>query len=184
MKNIPIEINEHGEVFFEGKKCSTQRDTRGYNSVRISLHRMVAHAFHGAPSMPRMVCHHIDGNPRNNRPDNLCWVTQTENTRLRFSGKPKKLSPKQINEILSQKPLPLVRLRDLAETFGVTVGAIGAIRSGRRFADGWHKHNHGKLTAQQVQQIKDWKPPVVTAAMLARKYHVSDTTILNVWHGH
>jgi hypothetical protein len=46
-------------------------------SVRI--HRIVATAFHGEPSDPKYVVDHIDTNCRNNRPENLRWLTRLEN---------------------------------------------------------------------------------------------------------
>lgn len=43
-----------------------------------SVHRMVLEAFIG-PCPPDMECRHIDGNPGNNRLDNLAWGTRSEN---------------------------------------------------------------------------------------------------------
>lgn len=44
-----------------------------------SVHRIVAHAFHGDPPSPEYVVDHIDTNRMNNRADNLRWVTRLEN---------------------------------------------------------------------------------------------------------
>jgi hypothetical protein len=46
-------------------------------SVRV--HRIVAIAFHGEPPDPTYVVDHIDSNCRNNRPENLRWLTRLEN---------------------------------------------------------------------------------------------------------
>jgi hypothetical protein len=46
-------------------------------SVRV--HRIVATAFHGVPLTPEHVVDHIDTNRRNNRPENLRWLTRLEN---------------------------------------------------------------------------------------------------------
>lgn len=43
------------------------------------VHRIVAYAFHGEPPTPEHVVDHIDTNRRNNRPENLRWVTRLEN---------------------------------------------------------------------------------------------------------
>lgn len=43
------------------------------------IHRIVATAFHGKPPNPQYVVDHIDTNCRNNRPENLRWVTRLEN---------------------------------------------------------------------------------------------------------
>jgi hypothetical protein len=39
---------------------------------------LICEAFHG-PRPPGMQCRHIDGNPKNDRPENLAWGTQSEN---------------------------------------------------------------------------------------------------------
>lgn len=46
-------------------------------SVRV--HRIVATAFHGVPPNKTDVVDHIDTNQRNNRPENLRWLTRLEN---------------------------------------------------------------------------------------------------------
>lgn len=180
---IPIQIHANGTVLFEGRKCSMLRSTRGYHEVRIPLHRLVAHVFHGPPPDSRHVCHHKDGNPRNNNASNLCWLSQAENTRLHFAGRPRKLTEKQVNNIKEQDPGPLVRLRDLAEAFGVSYSAVRAVRAGINWKTGRTKSNRAILNAQQIEKIRNWSPPVITAARLARKYHVSDSTILSIWRG-
>ena len=46
------------------------------------VHRIVATAFHGPAPSPQYVVDHIDTNRRNNRPENLRWVTKLENILL------------------------------------------------------------------------------------------------------
>jgi hypothetical protein len=179
---IALEVHANGEVFFEGKKASTQRGPKGYHTVRIPLHRFMAWAFHGKPPTPQHVCHHIDGNPRNNAADNLQWITQSENCRLHMKGK-RKLTRQQAMNILAKKPGPAVMLTDLARAWGVTYSTVKHARLGRTWKNGWHKHNRRKLTAQQIQAARDWQPPVITARIMARQYKVSDVTILNIWNG-
>ena len=43
------------------------------------VHRIVAIAFHGEPPTPQHIVDHIDTNRRNNRPENLRWLTKLEN---------------------------------------------------------------------------------------------------------
>ena len=45
----------------------------------VRVHRIVATAFHGGPPNPLYVVDHIDTNCRNNRPENLRWVSRLEN---------------------------------------------------------------------------------------------------------
>lgn len=60
----------------------------GYYSVLLyreghekmhSVHRLVLRAFQGEPPQPNMQCCHNDGNPLNNRADNLRWDTSSNN---------------------------------------------------------------------------------------------------------
>lgn len=46
------------------------------------VHRIVAYAFLGNPPADNYVVDHIDTNRRNNRPDNLRWLTRLENALL------------------------------------------------------------------------------------------------------
>ena len=46
----------------------------------VRVHRIVATAFHGHPPDPKYVVDHIDSNCRNNRPENLRWLTRLENS--------------------------------------------------------------------------------------------------------
>lgn len=50
--------------------------------VTVRVHRIVATAFHGVPPTKGHVVDHIDTNKRNNRPENLRWVTRLENILL------------------------------------------------------------------------------------------------------
>ncbi|MFA6635664.1 MAG: HNH endonuclease signature motif containing protein [Candidatus Omnitrophota bacterium] len=45
----------------------------------VRIHRIVATAFHGESPDPNHVVDHIDTNCRNNRPENLRWLTRLEN---------------------------------------------------------------------------------------------------------
>lgn len=50
--------------------------------ANVRIHRVVATAFHGEPPDPKYVVDHIDTNRRNNRPENLRWLTRLENALL------------------------------------------------------------------------------------------------------
>ena len=52
----------------------------GYMEIAaVRIHRIVAVAFHGEPPTSEHVVDHIDTNRRNNRPENLRWLTRLEN---------------------------------------------------------------------------------------------------------
>lgn len=58
-------------------------DKTGYMEIATArIHRIVATAFHGEPPTKEHVVDHIDTNKRNNRPENLRWVTRLENILL------------------------------------------------------------------------------------------------------
>jgi hypothetical protein len=52
-----------------------------HDSKRVtrSIHRLVCMAFHGMPEKKSTQVRHLDGNPSNNKPENLKWGTQIEN---------------------------------------------------------------------------------------------------------
>lgn len=58
-------------------------DKTGYMEIGGErVHRIVAFAFHGNPPSSAYVVDHIDTNRRNNRPENLRWLTRLENVLL------------------------------------------------------------------------------------------------------
>ena len=61
----------------------TPSKSDGYMAISgHKLHRIVATAFHGEQPSKSHVVDHIDTNRRNNRPENLRWVTRLENILL------------------------------------------------------------------------------------------------------
>lgn len=61
------------------------------NKKSRRIHRVVCTAFHGPPPTELYVVNHIDENRQNNKPENLEWVTQQQNTI--HSAKSKKYTP-------------------------------------------------------------------------------------------
>lgn len=107
----------------------------GIGCKKFAVHRLVLSAFMGPPPHPKMHCAHLDGNPRNNRLDNLAWVTCAENQSHRLqhgthqNGEQNhraKLSAAQVRFIRKSR-LPGIYL---ARIFRVTPGAISYARSG------------------------------------------------------
>lgn len=67
------------EVWTFGNPCRHS----GYMKLStVVVHRVVAYAFHGNPPSDQHVVDHIDTNRRNNRAENLRWVTRLENILL------------------------------------------------------------------------------------------------------
>jgi hypothetical protein len=83
------EILRHSRVGKRSRPTDNQwtfgkpNDKTGYMEIAsIRVHRIVATAFHGDPPTKEHVVDHIDTNKRNNRPENLRWVTKLENVLL------------------------------------------------------------------------------------------------------
>ncbi len=85
-------VRDNGAVFRHLRPGKRQRsldaqwtfgkanDVNGYMEIAsVRVHRIVATAFHGDPPTPEHVIDHIDTNRRNNRPENLRWLTRLEN---------------------------------------------------------------------------------------------------------
>jgi hypothetical protein len=48
-------------------------------SFKTSVHRLIAFAFHGFPPIDKNEVAHLNGNNQDNRPENLCWASKSEN---------------------------------------------------------------------------------------------------------
>ena len=92
-KGRKYHVRDNGAVYRQCKEDGIKRkwdeewifgkfdERTGYVHIgQERVHRIVCWAFHGAPEGDRNIADHIDTNRRNNRPDNLRWVTKLENT--------------------------------------------------------------------------------------------------------
>ena len=88
-------VRDNGAVFRHRRKEGRRRPLdeewtfgrvdkdKGYMKISsVSVHRIVATAFHGEQPSGAHVVDHIDTNRQNNRPENLRWVTRLENILL------------------------------------------------------------------------------------------------------
>ena len=91
-KDEKYAVRDNGAVFWYPRNGKRPRkydnfwtfgkanDKHGYMEIAsVRVHIIVATAFHGPKPTKEHVVDHIDTNRRNNRPDNLRWVTRLEN---------------------------------------------------------------------------------------------------------
>lgn len=95
-KDERYSVRDNGAVWrhaHEGKRArrtdnqwtfGKPNERTGYMEIAsVRVHRIVATAFHGEPpTKEHVVVDHIDTNKRNNRPENLRWVTRLDNVLL------------------------------------------------------------------------------------------------------
>ena len=96
------------------------------------VHRLVAETFHGKPPAG-LVCRHLDGNPTNNRAENLKWGTykQNQDDSLRHGTRAMgernghaKLTAEQVLRIRKLAPSTTAEKRALADSYGVSEATI------------------------------------------------------------
>ncbi len=100
----------------------------------IPVHQLVMLAFYGAPP-PGMEVMHLNGNPKDNRMENLRYGTHSENMIDMYrTGKGNiKLTSEEVRQIRFGLACGWSR-RELAQAYGVSYSCIRWIQKGRRYA--------------------------------------------------
>ena len=106
----------------------------GHGAPGSTVHSLVALTFIG-PCPSGQEVRHLDGNPLNNRVDNLAYGTRGENILyvLRVGKAWRSLTAKQAKEIKDRLEKG-ERGIDLANEYGVSQSSISAIKCGRSFS--------------------------------------------------
>lgn len=117
----------------------------GYRRKRtLQVAPLVCRAFNGPAPKDGMHCAHLNGNSRDNRPNNLAWATPVENeahkavhgTSLACERHHQaRLTPEQVSEILSE-PRGHGTGVVLARKYGVSPTQISDIRNGKSWGRG------------------------------------------------
>jgi hypothetical protein len=107
-----------------------------YKHFRV--HRLVLEAFHG-PRPAGGEARHLDGDPTNNRADNLAWGTRKENgeDRVRHGtshtgpARLARLSPDSVREIRRLRAEQRLPHATLAKMFRITPGTVASVLNRR-----------------------------------------------------
>lgn len=138
------EVSDDGRVRRDGRELKQSISTHGYPYLNLCrdgkprkhmVHRLVCAAFHGPSDL--YACH-LDGNPRNNRADNLRWQTQKENMHDRWRHGTMTAGERCGSAVLTEEQVQSIRAqytprcrknggRALARRYGVSHGTVGAI---------------------------------------------------------
>ena len=130
-------------TFLEGSECNgyiRMRLSKDGNRVRKFKHRIVAESF-CENSKNKPFVNHIDGNKRNNHPNNLEWVTTEENihhameTGLMYT-KGEKVHSAIINEEIAHEICRLIdegnlNLKEIAKELSISYNCVAHISAGK-----------------------------------------------------
>lgn len=193
----------------KGRFLKPRMSAGGYLSVALSLHgrpketgvhKCIALAFIGRPPSTAHQVNHKDGNKLNNHPDNLEWVTASENIRhaVRTGLKVDKRGKERVHTVLTDENVMIIRQRfaagerhhTLSKEFGVSASHIRDIAYGRKWTylpvfD--NKAERGKrfikLKTSDVVEIRKLRNAGWKIKDIAAKYGVSGPTISNTVNG-
>lgn len=116
----------------------------GQDTLHPLVHRLVAVAFIGPPPSPDHVVSHLNGDPSDNRPDNLAWATVHENAAQRAAHGNYKKGEDAINAKLTMVQAREIRriykedghsVSALARRFSVSRPTISRILDGRAYPE-------------------------------------------------
>lgn len=88
-----------------------------------AVHRLVLETFVGI-CPPKQQCRHLDGDPTNNRLDNLCWGTPKENCADRERHGTHVKGSDSYRAVLTEKEIPIIRYLLMTNTKRGTLSAI------------------------------------------------------------
>jgi transposase len=154
-----------------------------------NVHRLVALAFHGVPTDPKMVPDHKDTNKHNNRVENLEWVTRRENNHRAYKEGLVKHSLSEgvmdnIADMFFEGGLSMTEIsRQLSVTLNQVKSVIQIWRAGDRPEGFIGKHERGrKKEYDRKQHIKQMarKHEGMSHKDLAEIFQVSEEVVRDV----
>ena len=154
-------------VFYESKTLKPWIGTTGYYNVSIRrngkstkfrVHHLVAEAFIG-PRPNGQDTRHLDGNPLNNRPENLSYGSRKENMNdAREHGTTVKYKKLSKDEVIKICKLGFTELKtiEVAKMFGVSRGTVCDIwnaRACQSITEGIRPTHRGKVVKVTQEQV-------------------------------
>lgn len=127
---------------------------RGGKAVKISVHRLVAMAFHGIAPPGRQIVRHLNGNKKDNRPDNLSWGTALENENDKDRHGTRRRGSSVRSSILSEQDVRHILAIPRGKNRGVGVASLAK------------RYGVSKSLIKRIRERKSWRhvtPPAMSA---------------------
>lgn len=130
---LPVLVYDDGCIWsVRYSRWCHQKRTGAYPTLSNTLvHQLVLCAFRGPPKAGEE-CRHLDGNPTNNRIENLVWGDPKENYQDRIrhgthNARPKKLALQSKARIIAAVDISTAGRRSLAQQFGLSESYVYAL---------------------------------------------------------
>ena len=197
-----VSAGRGGHRLARGTVLKTQ-NSRGYaqvcfkedgKSTTVKLHHFICAMAHGPRPSPKHVARHLNGDSRDNRPENLAWGTQAENLADMIRHGTSTKGEKNPRAVLGENDAREIRRRcaagerhgAIAKDFGVSPSNVSAIA--RRVSWGWvddggakivvpNVHANSKIGEAHVRDIRRRHAKGETRAALAKDYGVTPSNI-------
>lgn len=129
----------------------------GNSMASYRLHRLIALTFHG-PCPEECECLHINGNPSDNRAENLRWGTKKENSHDKVIHGVKRVGEQVAHAKLTDDEVLKIKIRifrnenyrEIAKDYGVSHQTIFSIKN-------WHNWTHldpVKILEARIQELE------------------------------
>lgn len=142
------EVSSLGKLRRNGKVLKGYEDGDGYLATNLSdrgrrrylrFHVAVLETFVG-PRGGYHGCRHLDGNPKNNRLDNLVWGSAQDNSNDQISHGTRRRGEKQASKLTKEDVLEMRRralsgevVEKFAEEYGVSAGYARSVVNGSKW---------------------------------------------------